>query len=174
MKKMKDMPIRDRPREKIATKGVSVLSDNELIEVIIGKGTRNNDVREISTEIVKILMHHRHNLVYEDIQEIEGIGPTKASQIIACLELGRRYFKPAGTSIKVTKPDDVVPLVAHLKEKRQEYLSCWKDLMSLKKYLLSSLKDYWNQNSNTYFLNAENERHGEFMQETEAYNWKQG
>jgi DNA repair protein RadC len=124
MKKMKDMPIRDRPREKIATKGVSVLSDNELIEVIIGKGTRNNDVREISNEIVKLLRHCSRNLVYEDIQEIEGIGPTKASQIIACLELGRRYFKPAGTSSKVTKPDDVVPLVAHLKEKKQEYFIC--------------------------------------------------
>jgi DNA repair protein RadC len=124
MKKMKEMPIRDRPREKIATKGVSVLSDNELIEVIIGRGTRNNDVREISNEIVKLLKDHNHNLKYEDILEIGGIGPTKASQVIACLELGRRYFKPAGTIIKVTSPDEVVPLVAYLKEKRQEYFIC--------------------------------------------------
>jgi DNA repair protein RadC len=124
MKKMKEMPVRDRPREKIATKGASVLSDNELIEAIIGRGTRNNDVREISNEIVKLLKLHSHNLRYEDIQEIDGIGPTKASQIMACFELGRRYFKTAGAIIRVTSPEDVLPLVAYLKEKRQEYFIC--------------------------------------------------
>jgi DNA repair protein RadC len=124
MKKMKDVPVRDRPREKIATKGVSVLFDNELIEAIIGRGTRNKDVREISNEIVKLLKHHSHNIRYEDIQEIDGIGPTKASQILACLELGRRYFKTTGTIVKVTSPEDVLPLVAYLKEKRQEYFIC--------------------------------------------------
>jgi DNA repair protein RadC len=124
MKKMKEVPVMDRPREKIATKGASVLSDNELIEAIIGRGTRKNDVREISKEIVKLLKHHNHNLRYDDILEINGIGPTKASQVLACLELGRRYFKPAGTIIKVTSPEDVLPLVAYLKEKRQEYFIC--------------------------------------------------
>lgn len=124
MKKMKDIPLRDRPREKIATRGPTVLSDFELIEAIIGRGTRNIDVREISKEIVKLLGHHNFNLRYEDILEIEGIGPTKASQIVACFELGRRHFKPAGTIVKVTTPEDVLPLVAYLKEKRQEYFIC--------------------------------------------------
>jgi DNA repair protein RadC len=120
MKKMKEVPVRDRPREKIATKGASVLSDNEVIEAIIGRGTRNNDVREISNEIMKLLRHHSDNLLYEDILEIDGIGPTKASQIVECLELGRRHFNKAGTIIKVTSPEDVLPLVAYLTEKRQE------------------------------------------------------
>ena len=96
MKKMKEVPVRDRPREKIACKGASVLSDNELIEAIIGRGTKNKDVREISKEIGGLIQQHRHNLRYKDLQEVEGIGPTKASQIIACFELGRRYFKPDG------------------------------------------------------------------------------
>lgn len=124
MKKMKEVPVRDRPREKIASKGASVLSDNELIEAIIGRGTKNKDVREISKEIGGLIQQHRHNLRYKDLQEVEGIGPTKASQIIACFELGRRYFKPIGTDIKVTRPEDILPLVAHLKEKRQEHFIC--------------------------------------------------
>jgi len=124
MKKMKELPVRDRPREKIACKGVSVLSDNELIEAIIGRGTKNKDVREISKEIEGLIQQHRHNLQYKDLQEVEGIGPTKASQIIACFELGRRYFKPTGTDIKVTRPEDILPLVAYLKEKRQEHFIC--------------------------------------------------
>jgi len=58
------------------------------------------------------------------------------------------------------------------KEKRQEYVTCWRDMMFLKKYLLSALKDYWNANSSKSFLNIENDKHRGYMQETEAYNWK--
>src|SRR4030042_5419062 len=124
MKKMKELPVRDRPREKIACKGASALSDNELIEAIIGRGTKNKDVREISKEIGGIIQQHWHDLQYKDLQEVEGIGPTKASQIIACFEVGRRYFKPTGHNIKVTRPEDILPLVAYLKEKRQEHFIC--------------------------------------------------
>lgn len=62
------------------------------------------------------------------------------------------------------------------KEKRKEYLECWRDLMALKKYLLSALKDYWNLNSRKSFLEIENDesRHRNHMQEIEAYTWKQG
>jgi len=124
MKKMKEVPVRDRPREKIACKGASVLSDNELIEAIIGRGTKNKDVREISKEIGGLIQQHGHSLQYKDLQEVEGIGPTKASQIIACFELGRRYFKPSGSNVKVTRPEDILPLVAYIKEKRQEHFIC--------------------------------------------------
>jgi DNA repair protein RadC len=123
MKKMKEVPLRDRPREKIASKGASVLSENELIEAIIGRGTKTKDVREISKEIVKIIHQHKNNLRYEDIQEIDGIGPTKASQIMACFELGRRYFN-TGTGCKVTTPEDILPHIAYLKDKRQEHFVC--------------------------------------------------
>jgi hypothetical protein len=57
-------------------------------------------------------------------------------------------------------------------EKRKEYLACWKDLLFLKKYLLSALKDYWNASSSKTFLNIENDKHRGYLQETEAYNWK--
>ena len=124
MKKMKDMPVRDRPREKIACRGVSVLTDNELIEAIIGRGTKNKDVREISREIGALIQQHRDNLRYKDLEGVDGIGPTKASQIIACFELGRRYYKPTGPGIRVTRPEDILPHVAHLKEKRQEHFIC--------------------------------------------------
>ena len=124
MKKMKEVPVRDRPREKIAFRGVSVLSDNELIEAIIGRGTKDKDVREISREIGGLIQQHRSNLQYKDLEEVDGIGPTKASQIIACFELGRRYYKPSGPDIRVTRPEDILPLVAHLKEKRQEHFIC--------------------------------------------------
>lgn len=58
------------------------------------------------------------------------------------------------------------------KEKRKEYLECWKDLMGLKKYLLSALKDYWNTSNRGSFLSIENDKHRGNLQETEAYNWQ--
>lgn len=57
------------------------------------------------------------------------------------------------------------------KEKRQEYVACWRDLISLKKYLLSALKDYWNGSNKSTFLKVENDGYRGNMQETEAYNW---
>ena len=123
MKKMKDMPQMDRPREKIASKGASALSDTELIEAIIGRGTRNRDVREISKDISRLMNEQGNAIGYTDLQAIEGIGPTKASQIMSCFELGRRYFGPKDNG-KVTRPEDILPLVAHLREKRQEHFVC--------------------------------------------------
>lgn len=59
-------------------------------------------------------------------------------------------------------------------EKRKTYLECWKDLSELKKELLSGLKDYWLISKRKHALNLEDDRHGKYMQETEAYTWKQG
>jgi hypothetical protein len=58
------------------------------------------------------------------------------------------------------------------KEKRQEYLTCWKDLMFLKKYLLSALKDYWTASNRKSFLDLENDGgYRRPVQETQTYNW---
>jgi DNA repair protein RadC len=55
-----------------------------------------------------------------------GIGPSKAAQIMACFELGRRYCGPADSCIKVTKPQDILllPLIAEMRDKRQEHFIC--------------------------------------------------
>ncbi|MHB8163968.1 MAG: RadC family protein [Methanoregula sp.] len=126
MKKMKDVPERDRPREKIALKGVASLTEQELIESILGRGTRGNDVRVISKEICGLLKDKKGTIQYEDLLSVMGIGPSKAAQITACFELGRRYCAPAGGSIKVTRPQDVLSLslIADMRDKRQEHFIC--------------------------------------------------
>ncbi len=93
MKKMKDVPEHDRPREKIAKKGVVALTDTELIEAILGRGIINRDVRMIARDIAAMLGDHTREIRYEDVLAIGGIGPTKAAQIMACLELGRRMVR---------------------------------------------------------------------------------
>ena len=123
MRKMRDVPEPDRPREKIAAKGVSALSDSELIEVILGRGTKDNDVRKISKEINELIDRAPHDLRYDELTAIKGIGPSKASQILASYELGRRIFKPDSIT-RVTKPEDILPLIAEYRQKRQEHFIC--------------------------------------------------
>jgi DNA repair protein RadC len=121
MKKMKDLPLPDRPREKIARKGATSLKDEELIEAIIGRGTKSRDVRIIAREICSLLGDGKSSPGYEELSALNGVGPTKASQILACFELGRRYYATTGTLAKVTKPEDILPLVPDLGSKRQEH-----------------------------------------------------
>ncbi|MFA6363427.1 DNA repair protein RadC [Methanoregula sp.] len=123
MKKMKDVPKHDRPREKIAIKGVAALTDTELIEAILGRGVINRDVRTIARDIAAMFCDHTREIRYEDVLAIGGIGPTKAAQIMACLELGRRRYEPTG-AITIKKPEDILPLVGTYREKPQEYFIC--------------------------------------------------
>jgi DNA repair protein RadC len=124
MKKMKDLPLQDRPREKIARKGATALKDEELIEAIIGRGTKNRDVRTISRDICGLMAEGNAMLRYEELASLEGVGPTKASQILACFELGRRYYATPESLAKVTRPEDILPLIPGLGAKRQEHLIC--------------------------------------------------
>lgn len=121
---MKDLPVQDRPREKIATKGPAALKDEELIEAIIGRGTKSRDVRTISRDICGLMNGGHLPPDYDTLAAIDGVGPTRASQILACFELGRRYYAPAGPLVKVTRPEDVLPLVDGLATKRQEHFVC--------------------------------------------------
>ena len=54
MKKIKDMPIQDRPREKLLRKGAEALSDQELIAILLGRGTEGHDVMAMKVGHVSV------------------------------------------------------------------------------------------------------------------------
>lgn len=90
---IKDWAIEDRPREKMQLKGAGVLSDAELIAIIIGTGSKN----ESALDIAKRILHSSENnlsilakLSFSDLCKIKGIGPAKAINIITAFELGKR------------------------------------------------------------------------------------
>ncbi len=126
MKRMKDMPSFDRPREKLAKSGTAVLSDVELISIIIGKGVPGRDVFHVATDISKRIKENavqlNHRDFFEDLKKIEGVGSAKASQIVAGFELARRYL--IKDDVKVTSPTDILPLVSDIVNKKQEYFVC--------------------------------------------------
>ncbi len=83
----------DRPREKLLQKGVSALSDAELIAILIGSGNREESAVGLSQRILKDTGNNWHQLAklsLKDLMKYKGIGEAKAISIVAALEIGRR------------------------------------------------------------------------------------
>lgn len=90
---IKDWAEEDRPREKLLSKGVSALSDAELLAILIGSGNRD----ETAVELAQRILHSSANnlnalgkLTVKDLMKFNGIGDAKAITVIAAMELGRR------------------------------------------------------------------------------------
>lgn len=96
--RVRDMPIEDKPREKMAQYGPSALSMAELVAVLWGVGTRKEDVLEMARRALK--EYGERAILYETnparLAETLMIPQNKAQQLIAGLELGRRYFEKRG------------------------------------------------------------------------------
>lgn len=83
----------DRPREKLLEKGRLVLSDAELIGILIGSGSKNESAVELSKRILNSInndLNELGKLSVKDFTKFKGIGEAKAITIVAALELGRR------------------------------------------------------------------------------------
>ena len=83
----------DKPREKLMLKGKSVLSDAELIAILIGSGSRNESAVDLSKRILSSADNNLNALGKVSLAQLiqfKGIGEAKAISIIAALELGRR------------------------------------------------------------------------------------
>lgn len=83
----------DRPREKLLQKGQAVLSDAELIAILIGSGSRNESAVSLSKRILASVNNNLNDLgklSITQLMEFKGIGEAKAITIAAAMELGRR------------------------------------------------------------------------------------
>jgi DNA repair protein RadC len=83
----------DRPREKLIGKGRQILTDAELIAILIGSGNREDTAVELSKKILASVSNNLNELgklSISDLSKFKGIGEAKAISIIAALELGRR------------------------------------------------------------------------------------
>ena len=90
---IKEWAVEDRPREKMVYRGLSSLSDAELIAILIGSGNQDETAVELSRRImerVKNNLNELGRLNIEDLKKFKGIGEAKAITIIAAMELGRR------------------------------------------------------------------------------------
>ena len=83
----------DRPREKLSLKGKSVLSDAELLAILIGSGSKEESAVQLCKRILASVNNNLNalgKLSISQLCEFKGIGEAKAISIIAALEMGRR------------------------------------------------------------------------------------
>lgn len=93
--KYKDKLDEDKPREKLKINGVENLSDSELLSILLRTGNKESSVEELSNNIIKSIggISNLKNVGLNTLTNIKGIKLSKASIILASVELGKRVFK---------------------------------------------------------------------------------
>ncbi len=106
--RIKDIPLRERPREKYKESGFDRLSDADLIAILLRTGTKEMSVKDLATHILKEIgsLKEIANTSLESLSKIKGIGEVKAITLLSALELGIRANETSlikGKKIKTTK-----------------------------------------------------------------------
>lgn len=106
---IKNVPKEDRPRERAVRLGPNHLTNQELLAILLGSGSKEESVMTLAG---RVLMHFEglkllHDATIEELTAIKGIGPAKGVQILAAIELGRRMsqYKPHEKYV-IRSPDD--------------------------------------------------------------------
>lgn len=114
-KGIKTWAVDDRPREKLITKSHQVLSNAELLAIIIGSGSSDQSAVELSKSILNSVSNNLAELArlgIPDLMKFKGIGQAKASNIVAVMELGRRRRSADGLlNSKITASRDAFEII---------------------------------------------------------------
>jgi DNA repair protein RadC len=130
----------DRPREKLLSKGAAVLSNSELLAILILNGTKQKSAVDLAQDVLRLgkdNLNELGKLSVKDLMKIKGIGEAKAVSIAAALELGRRRQATASIEKPVVTSSADVAL-----------------------YLQASLRDYKHEVFAVIFLNRANKING--------------
>lgn len=125
MTKIKELPINDRPIERLINKGSEALSNDELLAILLKTGTNDMSAKDLGTEILKeTSINNLMNIDYETLIKIKGIGPKKAAIILATIELSKRMNQKV-TDLKNLEMENPLLLFNYYKEllinKKQEH-----------------------------------------------------
>jgi DNA repair protein RadC len=105
----------DRPREKLLTKGKDVLSDAELIAIILGSGSRKESALDLAKRILSSVENNLSNLAKLSIPQLmafNGVGEAKSVSVVTALEIGRRRrLEEALTQSKITSSKSVFDIM---------------------------------------------------------------
>jgi DNA repair protein RadC len=113
---IKEMPENARPREKLLANGENTLNEHELLAIIIGQGTRDVSALELANRLLETYkgLRRLQEASLEELIQVKGIGPAKASNIKAALEIGRRIALNVETKLLIRSPEDVEQVARQL------------------------------------------------------------
>lgn len=121
-----DLPLTERPRERLLEFGIEALSTQEVLALVLGRGIRGESVLVTAKKLLVVFgsLENIAKASLAELSQINGIGPAKAAQIKAAFELGNRLECVSNQSGKgkIKNPEDVLNLVKkRLKGLKKEY-----------------------------------------------------
>ncbi|QSX06208.1 DNA repair protein RadC [Sedimentibacter sp. zth1] len=119
------IPKEERPREKLLKHGASVLTNSELLALIVGVGSKEDSAITLSQKILNNNNNGLHNLVELDaiaLKSYKGINDAKAAKILAVVEISKRISRLKINKVKISSPESVaVLLLEEMRYLKKEY-----------------------------------------------------
>lgn len=127
--KVKDLPLKERPRERLIEYGKENLSNEELLSIILKTGNGKLSVKEVSNNILNYFngINNLKDATKEQLQQIKGIGIVQALTLLSVVELGKRIYMNDDVSDKLllTSSNSIYNYMKYqLYDKKQEYFYC--------------------------------------------------
>ncbi|MBV9127275.1 MAG: DNA repair protein RadC [Verrucomicrobia bacterium] len=111
--RIRELPLSERPRERLAKLGANALSEAELIAILLRTGVKGANALEVARQLLT-----RHGSLgalarctVREIASVKGIGPTKAVQLAAAFGLGQRLARESAARLKIDNPEIVRELL---------------------------------------------------------------
>ena len=125
---IRDVPKSERPRERMVKEGPRALSNQELIAILLGSGTKAESVLQLSTRVLQHFdgLKLLKEASIKELMDIRGIGEAKAVQLMAAMELGKRIQQFSNEDrYTIRSPEDVANyMMEDLRHLSQEHFVC--------------------------------------------------
>lgn len=115
--KLRELPMYERPYEKLELYGADMLSNSELLAIILGSGTKEETSIDLAQKVLKLgnefyenELRFMQNISLEELKRIKGIGRVKAIRLKAAFELSKRVARPTKNEMMVNSSSDVAKL----------------------------------------------------------------
>ena len=127
--KIKDLPLLERPRERLINYGQENISNEELLAIILKTGSKDKSVKELANEVLVTInsLDNLDSININTFKNIKGLGKVKTIELMASIELGKRIFLKKENRQKISYDNPSVIYHENLylfKGKKQEYFYC--------------------------------------------------
>lgn len=152
---IKELRAEERPREKMLARGAGSLSDGELLAVLLRSGNRDSSALDLARQLLDLADGHLSvlfNLPTDRMLALPGIGPGKASSVLAAFELGRRFLQEESSVVKspvLTARRVHELMLPQLKGLQHE--ECWVLFLNDHQYLVGKVRVSSGGGSSTTF-----------------------
>ncbi len=125
--KIKNLPVSERPRERLKMAGSNQLSDREVLAIILKTGTKDKSVNDLAIDVLNTYsLSELKEVSLNSLLKIKGIGEVKAIELLAAIELGKRIFLRKNNNFHtLNSPEQIFLYTKYLFfDLKQEYFYC--------------------------------------------------